>query len=155
MKNKNLLIGGAVVAGLLFLYFRSRNNGGSEERSSDAGLASGGGGALASENGGGAVMQTTAPILVAPVKKQPSVKQKPTITPNILGSSSPKPYNTSTGGAFPTILGSSSAKPYNTSTGSMQLDLSKFTSLGQKSNFLTFDGDTDAQNGRLDFEGNI
>jgi hypothetical protein len=75
MKNKNLLIGGAVVAGLLFLYFRNRQNADAEERSAGAGLGSVGGGAMAQENGGGAVMQTSQPVLVSPVKKQPPVSE--------------------------------------------------------------------------------
>jgi len=69
MKNKNLLIGGAVVAGLLFLYFRNRptsTNQDEERIGGDTGLGSGGGGAIAQENGGGAIMQTGQPILVAP-----------------------------------------------------------------------------------------
>lgn len=73
MKNKNLLIGGAVVAGLLFLYFRNRQSTDAEERSAGAGLGSVGGGAIAQENGGGAVMQTGQPVLVAPVKPKPPV----------------------------------------------------------------------------------
>jgi hypothetical protein len=72
MKNKNLLIGGAVVAGLLFLYFRNRQTDNGELRASDAGLG-GGGGAMAQENGGGAVMQTGQPVMVAPVKPKPPV----------------------------------------------------------------------------------
>lgn len=73
MKNKNLLIGGAVVAGLLFLYFRNRQSTDAQERSAGAGLGSVGGGAIAQENGGGAVMQTGQPVLVAPVKPKPPV----------------------------------------------------------------------------------
>jgi hypothetical protein len=72
MKNKNLLIGGAIVAGLLFLYFRNRQTDNGELRGSDEGLV-GGGGAIAKENGGGAVMQTSQPVMVAPVKPKPPV----------------------------------------------------------------------------------
>jgi hypothetical protein len=42
MKNKKLLIGGAVVAGaLLFLYFRNKNSNGGDEDLKDVGLGSG------------------------------------------------------------------------------------------------------------------
>lgn len=74
MKNKNLLIGGAVLIGII-LYLRSRNkaNETDETRSVDAGggLGGVGGGAMAQENGGGAVMQTSQPVVVAQPKKQP------------------------------------------------------------------------------------
>jgi hypothetical protein len=69
MKNKNLLIGGAVFAGLLFLYFRNRptsTNQDEERIGGDAGLGGDGGGAMAQENGGGALMETGQPILVSP-----------------------------------------------------------------------------------------
>jgi hypothetical protein len=67
MKNKNLLIGGAIVAGLLFLLLRKKpTTTTEEERTSDAGLGGGGGGAMAQENGGGALMETGQPILVSP-----------------------------------------------------------------------------------------
>jgi hypothetical protein len=81
MKNKNLLIGGAVVAGLLFLYFRNRQSSEveSEERSAGAGLGSVGGGAISQENGGGAVMQTGQPIVVAQPKMQPPTTSTPKI----------------------------------------------------------------------------
>lgn len=74
MKNKNLLIGGAVLIGIV-LYLRSRNkaNDTDETRSVDAGggLGGVGGGAMAQENGGGAVMQTGQPVVVAQPKKTP------------------------------------------------------------------------------------
>ena len=74
MKNKNLLIGGAVLIGII-LYLRSRNkaNDTDETRSVDAGggLGGVGGGAMAQENGGGAVMQTGQPVVVAQPKKTP------------------------------------------------------------------------------------
>jgi hypothetical protein len=81
MKNKNLLIGGAVLVGII-LYLRSRNkaNDTDETRSVDAGggLGGVGGGAIAKENGGGAVMQTGQPVMVAPVKPKPPVSATPT-----------------------------------------------------------------------------
>ena len=75
MKNKNLLIGGAVLLGII-LYLRSRKNT-DETRSEDAGGGIGGvgGGALSQENGGGAVMQTSQPQVVAKPKMQPSTTQ--------------------------------------------------------------------------------
>lgn len=76
MKNKNLLIGGAVLLGII-LYLRSRNqaNQTEETRAVDAGggLGGVGGGAMAQENGGGAVMQTSQPVVVAQPKKEPPV----------------------------------------------------------------------------------
>ena len=82
MKNKNLLIGGAVLIGIV-LYLRSRNkaNDTDETRSVDAGggLGGVGGGAMAQENGGGAVMQTGQPVVVAQPKKTPPAT--PTATP--------------------------------------------------------------------------
>jgi hypothetical protein len=80
MKNKNLLIGGAVLIGII-LYLRSRNkaNDTDETRSVDAGggLGGVGGGAMAQENGGGAVMQTGQPVVVA----QPKKTSPPSATP--------------------------------------------------------------------------
>jgi hypothetical protein len=81
MKNKNLLIGGAVLIGII-LYLRSRNkaNDTDETRSVDAGggLGGVGGGAMAQENGGGAVMQTGQPVVVAQPKKTPPPSATPT-----------------------------------------------------------------------------
>jgi hypothetical protein len=80
MKNKNLLIGGAVLIGII-LYLRSRNKANeSETRSVDAGggLGGVGGGAMAQENGGGAVMQTGQPVVVAQPKKTPPPSATPT-----------------------------------------------------------------------------
>ena len=74
MKNQNLIIGGAVLLGII-LYLRSKKKPTetAETRSVDAGggLGGVGGGAIAQENGGGAVMQTTQPIVVAQPKRKP------------------------------------------------------------------------------------
>ena len=78
MKNKNLLIGGAVLIGII-LYLRSRKTN-DESRSVDAGggLGGVGGGAMAQENGGGAVMQTGQTQVVAQPKRTPPSSQTPT-----------------------------------------------------------------------------
>lgn len=150
MKNKNLLIGGAVVAGLLFLYLRSRKNADAEERSAGAGLGSVGGGAIAQENGGGAVMQTSQPVVVAtPTASQGTLRPLRINTSSV---SSARPYNTSIGAGLPNIFGS----PRPATSSNPQLDLSNRinASLG-RSNFLTFDGNIEATSGNLDFEGNL
>lgn len=78
MKNKNLLIGGAVVLGII-IYLRSRKNT-NESRSEDAGggIGSVGGDAISKENGGGAVMQTSQPEVVAKPKMQKPTTQTTT-----------------------------------------------------------------------------
>lgn len=151
MKNKNLLIGGAVLLGII-LYLRSRNKSNeADTRSADAegsaggGLGSAGGGAMAKENGGGAVMATSQPVVVAQPKKQP-----PTMTPSLFN----KPINV--GGT--TIKPST---PSNVATGIMAGKNTGFKPTGIMSsgntggnNFLTFDGGIDRPSD-LDFGGQI
>jgi hypothetical protein len=144
MKNKNLLIGGAIVAGLLFLYFRNRNANDAEERSSDAGLAQGGGGAMAQENGGGAVMQTGAPVAVAKPKMQPPVNTTPTtqltkfeLEARLLKSCGVRP-----------LVKGARRNLYNECVAREKANL-------RAQGLWSFDGDTDSTMGRLDFGGNI
>ena len=153
MKNKNLLIGGAVLLGII-LYLRSRKSTDAEERSAGAGLGSVGGGAIAQENGGGAVMQTSQPVVVA-TPSATSTASQGTLRPlriNTSSVSSARPYNTSIGAGLPNIFGS----PRPATSSNPQLDLSNRinASLG-RSNFLTFDGNIEATSGNLDFEGNL
>jgi hypothetical protein len=154
MKNKNLLIGGAVVAGLLFLYLRNRKNADAEERSAGAGLGSVGGGAIAQENGGGAVMQTSQPVVVS-TSSATSTPSQGTLRPlriNTPSVSSARPYNTSIGAGLPNIFGS----PRPATSTNPQLDLSnRINATLGRSNFLTFDGNIEATSGNLDFEGNL
>jgi hypothetical protein len=139
MKNRNLLIGGAVLIGIL-LYLRNRNKtnetANDDLRSEDAG---GGGKALAKENGGGAIMDTTQPVVVAQPKRQPPKISKPLFGRINVGGTTilntPKP-STGTGIMSPTNLQDA-------------IDRAK-----GRSNFLTFDGN-DEQSSGLDFDGNI
>jgi hypothetical protein len=153
MKNKNLLIGGAVLLGII-LYLRSRKSTDAEERSAGAGLGGVGGGAIAQENGGGAVMQTSQPVVVA-TPSATSTSSQGTLRPlsiNTPSVSSARPYNTSIGAGLPNLFGS----PRPATSTNPQLDLSNRinASLG-RSNFLTFDGNIEATSGNLDFEGNL
>ena len=160
MKNKNLLIGGAVLIGII-LYLRSRNKANdSETRSVDAGggLGGVGGGAIAQENGGGAVMQTTQPIVVAQPKRKPPrqssiprfgnlenkitwlKRNRPDLLPN---------FNTST-----QTQGnlSTTQTPSNLPANIQEaIDRAKDRAKG---NFLTFSGDVENPS-NLDFGGNI
>jgi hypothetical protein len=158
MKNKNLLIGGAIVAGLLFLLLRKKPTATTEEeRSSDAGLGSGGGGAIAQENGGGAIMQTGQPILVAPNDNmyrplppdrvnntlrplpitRPAVLQRPLfVRPSVspIASTSPVP------------------RPNDVVSANINQAVSNATNLR---NFSTFNGMSDFKVNGLDFGGDL
>lgn len=148
MKNKNLLIGGAVVGALLFLWWKNTNK---EDQNvlKDDSLGGGGGGALARENGGGAVMQTGVPVVVAPTlrpqriepnSRQNAINRANQLRPASIGGGS-RPINV--GGT--TILGGGGSN--------VQSALDRATALAQR-NFLTFDGGY-AQKTGLDFEGNL
>lgn len=162
MKNKNLLIGGAVVGALLFLWWRNQNK---EDQNvlKDDSLGGGGGGALARENGGGAVMQTGVPVVVAPVtstlrplriepnSRQNAINRANQLRPAPIGLGS-RPINV--GGT--TIGGSGSSTPNTTLGGMSGINVQSAIDRvrANRSNFLTFDGGY-AQNTGLDFEGNL
>lgn len=160
MKNKNLLIGGAVVGALLFLWWRNQNK---EDQNvlKDDSLGGGGGGALARENGGGAVMQTGVPVVVAPATSTLRPLRIDTNTSSALNRANQLRPASIGGGSRPinvggtTILGGSGTS--NTATGIMsgtnvQSAIDRVRA--NRSNFLTFDGGY-AQNTGLDFEGNL
>lgn len=157
MKNKNLIIGGAVLLGII-LYLRSRNKSTetAETRSVDAGggLGGVGGGAMAQENGGGAVMQTGQPVVVAQPKRLPprqssiprfrNVEDKiawlkinrPDLLPN---------FN-------PTTQASSNISATQASS-NLPANIQEAIDRA-KGNFLTFSGDVENPS-NLDFGGNI
>jgi hypothetical protein len=144
MKNKNLLIGGAVVAGLLFFYFRNRQTDNGELRASDSDLG-GGGGAMAQENGGGAVMQTGQPVVVAQPKRKPPRQ-----------SSIPRFNNPEDKLAWLKINRPDLLPNFNPSTqASSNLPANIQEAIDRaKGNFLTFSGDVENPS-NLDFGGNI
>ena len=150
MKNKNLLIGGAVLIGII-LYLRSRKTT-SETRSQDAGggLGGVGGGAMAQENGGGAVMQTSQPVVVSG-GSTPSSSQG-TLRPAPAPATSPRPLF-----SRPINVGGMTINPStspNRATGIMSGGLGLNAPVGTSRNFLTFDGN-DEQGAGLDFGSNI
>jgi hypothetical protein len=142
MKNKNLLIGGAIVAGLLFLLFRKKPTTTTEgERigGGDAGLGGGGGGggAIAQENGGGAIMQTGQPILVAPInmyRPLPPDRVNNTLRP------------------LPITRPAVSPRPNDVVSANINQSVSNATNLR---NFLTFNGMDDGKVNGLDFSGDL
>ena len=145
MKNKNLLIGGAVLLGII-LYLRSKNKSTetAETRSVDAGGLGGvGGGAIAQENGGGAVMQTTQPIVVAQPKRLPPRQ-----------SSIPRFKNPEDKIAWLKKNSPDLLPNFNTSTQTQGNRLKDLMARAQGSNFLTFSGDVENPS-NLDFGGNI
>ena len=149
MKNQNLIIGGAVLLGII-LYLRSKNKPTetAETRSVDAGggLGGVGGGAIAQENGGGAVMQTTQPIIVAQPKRLPPRQ-----------SSIPRFNNPEDKLAWLKINRPDLLPNFNTSTqtqGNLSINIKDLMARAQGSNFLTFSGDVENPS-NLDFGGNI
>ena len=156
MKNTNLIIGGAVLLGII-LYLRSRNKANEgETRSVDAGggLGGVGGGAMAQENGGGAVMQTGQPVVVAQPKRKPPRQSiiprfnnpedklawlkinRPDLLPNFYSSTQ-----------------ASSNIPSTQSSSNLPANIQEAIDRA-KGNFLTFSGDVENPS-ILDFGGNI
>ena len=154
MKNKNLLIGGAIVAGLLFLLLRKKPTTTTEEErigGGDAGLGGGGGGAIGQENGGGAIMQTGQPILVAPIDNM----YRPLPPDRVNNTLRPLPITRPLFGrpsVSPIAPTSPAPRPNDVVSANINQAVSNATNLR---NFSTFNGMSDVKVNGLDFGGDL
>jgi hypothetical protein len=149
MKNKNLLIGGAVVL-LGFLWYRNRQKKmllaqqvATDTRDADEGLGGGGGGGF---GGGGSTSPVVAPIVVAPDLISRVAEQ-------IKGSVAPIPVATPTTITNPTINPVVASKPSPTPTPT-SIPTTTTTTPTSTSSFLGFSGKYQNATGHF-FDGNM
>ena len=157
MKNKNLLIGGAVVVGgLLFFYFRNKRNAENAGTSLDAGTGS-------TEKGMGMGMGTSGSGMGTGTTPSSTPSSAPSSTP----SSAPSSTSTSAGASIPQLtsfevntrlLGRCGIKPPNAlknQRNNWDACKDKFKDELRSQGLISFNGMVEDNRSRLDFDGNI